>query len=83
MAVSDSLRKKIIDEIEKTGSRAREMADYIFDNPELSEKEFNTQKYLADELKRNGFSVELGTGTLPTAFRAEFDLKKHGPQLHS
>ena len=79
MAVSDSLRENIIAEIEKTGARAREMADYIFDNPELGKMEFKAQKYLTDELKRNGFSVETGTGTLPTAFRAEFDLQKPGP----
>ena len=79
MADFDSIREDTIAEIEKTGARAREMADHIFDNPELGNMEFNTQKYLTDELKRNGFSVETGTGTLPTAFRAEFDLQKPGP----
>jgi amidohydrolase len=79
LAVLDSLREKIIIEIEKIGPRAREMANHIFDNPELGKEEFNAQKYLTDELKINGFSVETGTGTLPTAFRAEFDLQKSGP----
>ncbi len=81
MAVSDSLRESIIAEIEKTGSRAREMADHIFDNPELGNKEFKAQKYLTDELRENGFTVETGTGSLPTAFRAEFDLQKPGPAV--
>jgi amidohydrolase len=79
VTVLDSLREKIIFEIEKIEPRAREMADHIFDNPELGKEEFNTQKYLADELIRNGFSVETGTGKMATAFRAEFDLQKHGP----
>ena len=34
MAVLDSLREKIISEVEKIGPHAREMADHIFDNPE-------------------------------------------------
>ena len=41
--------------------------------------EFNTQEYLADELKRNGFLVENGIGAMPTSFRAEYDLKNPGP----
>jgi len=81
VSVMDSLREKIIAEIEKIGPRAREMADHIFDNPELGKEEFNTQKYLADELKVNGFSVETGIGAMPTAFRAEFDLQKPGPAV--
>jgi amidohydrolase len=79
VTVLDSLRQVIIAEIEKTGARAREMADHIFDNPELGKMEFKAQKYLTDELRSNGFSVETGTGAMPTAFRAEFDLKKPGP----
>jgi amidohydrolase len=79
VAILDPLREKIITEIEKIGLYAREMADYIFDNPEIGRMEFNTQKYLADELNKNGFLVEKGIGAMPTAFRAEFDLKKPGP----
>jgi len=79
VAVSDSLREKIISEVKKIGPHAREMADHIFDNPEPGNKEFSTQKYLTDELKSNGFSIETGVGTLATAFRAEFVLKKPGP----
>lgn len=81
MAVPDSLRVKIIAEIEKIKPRAIEMADYIFDNPELGKEEFNSQKYLTGELKRNGFSVELKTGAIDTAFRAEFAFKKPGPSV--
>ena len=81
MAVTEELRKKVISEIEAIKPRAVEMANYIFDNPELSEKEFNTQKYLMTELKNNGFSVEAGVGKLPTSFKAEFSFKKPGPTI--
>jgi amidohydrolase len=79
VAVLDPFREKIINEIEKIGPHARAMANHIFDNPEIGRMEFNTQSYLTDELKRNGFLVENGIGAMPTAFRAEFDLKKPGP----
>jgi amidohydrolase len=79
VAVLDPFREKIISEVEKIGPRSREMADHIFNNPEIGGMEFNTQKYLTDELSRNGFWVEKGIGAMPTAFRAEFDFKKPGP----
>ncbi len=81
MAITDEIKEKIISEIEKIKPRAIEMADYIFDNPELSEKEFTAQKFLTDELKKNGFSVQKGVGTLETAFRAEFSFNKQGPTI--
>jgi amidohydrolase len=81
MPVSDELKEKIISEIDKITPRSIEMADHIFDNPELSEKEIEAQKFLTDELKKNGFSIEIGTGTLDTAFRAEFKLNKPGPTI--
>ena len=81
MPVTGDLRERILSGIDKIKPRAIEMADYIFDNPELSEKEFNAQKILTEELKMNGFSVELGTGTLQTAFRAEFNFSRPGPSV--
>jgi len=81
MEISGSIRKKILDEIDGIKNRSVEMADHMFDNPELSEKEFNTQKYLVDELAKNKFRVQTPAGSLQTAFRAEFDLGKPGPAI--
>ena len=81
MVLTDDLKKNIISEIDKLKPRAIEMADHIFDNPELSEKEFDAQKILTEELKNNGFSIELGTGSLQTAFKAEYNFSKHGPSV--
>lgn len=81
MEISSELKNNIISEIDKLKPRAIEMADCIFDNPELGEKEFDAQKILTNELKDNGFSIELGTGSLQTAFKAEFKFSKPGPSV--
>jgi amidohydrolase len=81
MAGMDELKGKIRSVIDDLKPKAVEMADHIFDNPELSQKEHESKRYLADILKENGFKVEEGVGGLETSFRAEFDTKKKGPAL--
>ncbi len=81
MTSIETLKGKAKSHVDEMSPRIIEMADHIFDNPELSSEEFNTVEYLAEELKSNGFSVETGVGGLETAFRAEFDTKKKGPVL--
>lgn len=77
----EGLKEKAKSVVETLHSRIIEMADHIFDNPELSQKEYEVKKYLVTELKRNGFKVVEGVGGLETSFRAEFDTKKNGPAI--
>ncbi|MDO4432221.1 MAG: amidohydrolase [Aerococcaceae bacterium] len=49
-----------------------EMADYIFDHPELGNQEFEAMKLLTDQLKAIGFEVEVGIAGLETAFKAVY-----------
>ncbi|GAH40293.1 unnamed protein product, partial [marine sediment metagenome] len=42
-------------EIDKISKRAIEMANYLFDNPEISLKEYKSKDYLIRELLNNGF----------------------------
>ena len=77
----DYLKEKIKKQIENLKPRSIKMAQHIFDHPELSNMEFETQKYLINELKKNGFEIYKGVGGLKTAFRAEFDCKKKGPTV--
>ena len=60
---------------------ALSMADDIYDHPELGFQEFHAQKVLTDYLKDCGFQVELGTGGVETAFRAEFSNGQGGPRI--
>ncbi len=81
MAEINDLKEKIKKQVDEISPRAVEIADHIFDNPELSQKEYETRKYLAQELEKNGFKVEKGVGGMETSFRAEFDTKKEGPSI--
>jgi amidohydrolase len=81
MAGIDQLKEKIKSVVDDLQSEAIEIADHIFDNPELSQKEHESKRYLVDILKENGFKVKEGVGGLETSFRAEFDTKKKGPAI--
>jgi len=74
-------KKKAADETDRLRERSIEMANYIFDNPELSAKEFKTKDYLIAELKKNDFQIQDGIGGLDTAFKAQFSFEKPGPTV--
>ena len=75
------LKEKAVHEADKLRERSIEMANYIFDNPELSQKEFKTKNYLIAELKKNAFQIQEGVGGLDTAFRAQYNFEKPGPTV--
>jgi amidohydrolase len=79
MAVIDQLKEKIRSVVDELKSNFVEIADHIFDNPELGTKEHGSKRYLVDFLKEHGFTAEEGVGSLETSFRAEYDTKKKGP----
>ncbi|QNO18525.1 M20 family metallopeptidase [Caproicibacterium amylolyticum] len=49
-----------------------EISDYIYNHPELGDKEYKSSAFLADLLQKNGFRVQYPYCGLATAFRAEF-----------
>ncbi len=51
---------------------AEEISDYLFNNPELSDEEFNSSAYLAGKLRSAGFNVTYPYLGIKTAFRAEY-----------
>ena len=65
--------------VEEQRAALLSMADDIYDHPELGFQEFHAQKVLTDYLKDCGFQVELGTGGVETAFRAEFSNGQGAP----
>ena len=75
------IKEKAAAEIDRLKVSSIEMANYIFDNPELSTKEFKTKDYLIAELKKNDFQIQEGAGGLDTAFRAEFSFDRPGPTV--
>lgn len=57
------------------------MADAIFDRPETAFEEKFAAKLLTDFLFERGFDVQLGLGSLKTAFRASFEVGEGGPAI--
>ncbi|MDR1977403.1 MAG: amidohydrolase [Synergistaceae bacterium] len=75
------MKKEIFGYIDQIAPKLCEMADYIFDNPELGFEERKASKLLTDYLAEAGFSVDLGLGSLSTAFRAVYENGKGGPAI--
>ena len=57
------------------------MADAIFDHPEVGLEEFQAQKMLCDFLRKEGFKVEENIYGFQTAFRAEYQCGKGGVHI--
>lgn len=58
-----------------------DMADAIFDHPEIGPHEVFASKLLTDWLEAHGFAVTRGIGGLETAFRAVWKNGEGGPNL--
>lgn len=68
----EQLKKGVVNEIESSRDRLKELALLIHANPELGFKEENAAKWLAGYLEGSGFSVENGICQLPTSFKASY-----------
>ncbi|MFC2161356.1 peptidase dimerization domain-containing protein [Acidobacteriota bacterium] len=63
-----SLRKEMDGEIDQMRSRLIEINDWMYNNPEPGFLEFKAAAKLTDELKKNGFEVEMGVSGLDENF---------------
>lgn len=66
------MKDKIFARIEEQKAQLFNMADEIFDKPELKFEEKFACDILCSYLEENGFKVEKGLGKLDTAFKATF-----------
>ena len=62
----------VIDWLDHNQSPFIEMADHIWENPELAWKEFEASRLQAGYLEDEGFSITWDVGGLNTAFVAEW-----------
>ena len=67
--------------LEKERERLCSMSDAIFDRPEIAFEEVFAPGLLEDYLEEKGFQVKRGLGSLPTAFRAEYQQGEGGPAI--
>jgi len=58
-----------------------EISKYIHANPELHFEEYKACKVQCEYLRKHGFEVEEGIGTLETAYRATFSVNSDGPVI--
>lgn len=75
------MKNKLFKSIELRKDKLIEMADYIFDNPEMAFEEYKASKLLTDYLTLEGFDVQLGLGSLGTAFKATYENGDSGPNI--
>lgn len=75
------MKERLFENIEDRNLKLIEMADYIFDNPELAFKEYKASELLAGYLKDQGFEVEFGLGSLETAFKGVYENGVGGPNI--
>lgn len=57
------------------------LSNFIFQHPETGFEEKQASELLSRFLRENGFTVEMGYGGLPTAFRAVYKAGEGGPHI--
>ncbi|MGB3329204.1 MAG: amidohydrolase [Thermomicrobiales bacterium] len=77
--VSDMTSQNIVEWLEERQGRFIQMADTIWDNPELALAEFKACALQSEDLKADGFTITGNIGDLPTAFMAEYTHGSGGP----
>jgi aminobenzoyl-glutamate utilization protein B len=66
----DAFKREAVADVEKMQTFSQQMVDQLFSFGELGFQEVETNRYLIDVLKKNGFAVEEGVAGIPTAFIA-------------
>jgi aminobenzoyl-glutamate utilization protein B len=70
---------EVVEWLEERQGRFIQIADTIWENPELALKEFKACKLHSDDLAADGFTITRNVGGLPTAFMAEYTQGEGGP----
>jgi len=68
----EALKEEAVADVDGRKQMAQRMVDQIFSYGELGFQEFETNRYLIDILKTNGFTVQDGVAGIPTAFVASW-----------
>src|SRR3954463_1579791 len=68
----DAFKQEAVADVESRKPFSQQMVDQIFSYGELGFQEIETNRYLIDVLKQNGFAVQEGIAGIPTAFMARW-----------
>ena len=75
------MKELLFSKIDQHRDEILNLADYIFDNPELAFQEKQASEKLVQFLKEKGFTAQHGLGSLPTAFKAVYENGEGGPSI--
>ncbi|WP_419998388.1 amidohydrolase [Streptomyces boninensis] len=81
LAEDSAVKRSALGWLDDSADRVRELNSEIWENAELSLREWKSSLAQADFLKEAGFDVEFGTAGFPTAFTATFRQGEGGPVL--
>ncbi len=76
-----NLKAVVIETVDKKRDLLEEIAQYLYDNPELGSEEFLAFEKLTEILEEEGFDIEKGVYDMPTAFVARIKSKSSGPKV--
>lgn len=68
----EDIKKAVCQAEDNISLWAEEISDYLFNNPELSDEEFNSSEYLVKKLRKAGFKVTYPYLGIRTSFRAVY-----------
>jgi aminobenzoyl-glutamate utilization protein B len=68
----EALKKEAADAVEAMRTETQQMVDQVFSFGELGFQEFETSRYLAAMLEKNGFKIERSYAGIPTAWFASW-----------
>jgi aminobenzoyl-glutamate utilization protein B len=71
--------EQVVEWLEERQGRFIQMADTIWDHPELALAEHQACQLQTDDLRADGFTITRNVGDLPTAFMAEATVGSGGP----
>ena len=64
--------EKYLNVIDEKGDIFRNIADSLWENPEIPFHEYEAAKLITAELEKEGFTVTRGVAGMPTAFTATY-----------
>ena len=81
MSKLEEYKSQVIKIIDQKRGLLEDIAQYLYENPELGSEEFKAFEKLTSVLNEHGFTVEKGIYNMPTAFVARRKGKKDGPKI--
>jgi len=75
------MSSKLLDEIESLRLEMKKTADFLFNNPELGNEEFQAHQLICDRLEKEGFIVAREVSGLKTALKAVYEVNGGGPKI--